>query len=282
MPSRRPVAIAGVIVVVLAVLVLTLPSVIGGSYQFVQHAECVQGAIAASEYFWTPVLVLNSPPNFNNSTSYVIGSGWAPGLSPAYLNLSSGESGGTFSLDHWILVQQHLEWLYGPGGVPSCPSDVATDLSRNLNQSVFPPESFSELLPSGSTSDVGVPHMFNMSAPNGTIYGSVYFLANYSDGYGNLSFASITFSDDLQGSHGYQSISWSDVGATFLVVVPFRSQSGTWFPFLTWVTGVVSAVYYMWAPWFGCIQWAGQISNPFGTGLSFGPPPTSGYQCSYP
>jgi hypothetical protein len=269
-------------VAVVVVLVLTLPSVVGASYQFLSHADCVQGATAASGYFWTPILVLDAPPNFNNSTTFVLGSGWAPGLSPAYLNLSSGESGGTFSLDHWILVQQGLEWQNGPGGVPSCPSYVATDLSRTQNQSVSPPEKFSELLPPGSTSDVGVPHTLNLSAPNGTVYGSVYFIANYSDGYGNLPFSSITASDSLEGSGGYEWISWSNVGATVFVIVPFRSQSGTPIPFLTWLTGVTSAVYYLYAPWFGCIQWGGQISDPFGTGLSFGPPPASGFLCTYP
>lgn len=282
MPARRRRTITAGIVVVIVVLVLTLPSAVGASYQLIRHAECVQGAVTASGYYWTPLLVVDAPPNFNNSTTYVSGSGWAPGLSPTYLNLSNGESGGTFSLDHWILAPQHLEWQYGPGGVPSCPSYGATDLSRNLNQSVSPSENFSELLPPGSLSDVGAPHMFNMSAPNGTIYGSVYFIANYSDGYSSLSFSEITVSDDLEGSGGFQWISRSDVGATYFVVVPFRSPSGSSLPFVTYVTGVTSAVYYLYSPWYGCIQWGGQIPNPFGTGLSFGPPPAPGSLCSYP
>lgn len=125
MPALRRGTIAAGLVVIVAVLVLTLPSVLGVSYQFIRHAECVPGARAASGDYWTPVLVVDSPPSFNNSTAYVTGSGWAPGLSPAYLNLSNGEAGGVFSLDHWILIPQHLEWQYGPGNVPTCPRYVA-------------------------------------------------------------------------------------------------------------------------------------------------------------
>jgi len=282
MSSRRTVSITGGIVVVVAVLVVALPSLVGASYQIARHAECVQGATVASEYFWTPVLVVDSPPNFENSSPFAFGSGWAPGLAPAYLNLSGGESGGTFSLDHWVLLQQHLAWQDGPGGVPACPSYAATDLSRTLNQSVIPAEQFAALLPPGSTSDLDVPHTFNMSAPNGTLYGSVYFQANYSDGYTDLAFSSITLSNDIEGSGGYETLSWSDVGATFFVVVPFLSQSGASLPYATWVTGVTSAIYHLSAPWFGCIQWANQPTNPFGTGLSFGPPPTSDSPCQYP
>lgn len=138
------------------------------------------------------------------------------------------------------------------------------------------------LAPPGSTSDVGVPNTFNMSAPNGTIYGSVYFNANYSDGYGGLSFLDITYSNDLEGVGGEQWFSLSDVGATYLVVVPFRSASGSLLPFVTYVSGVTSAVYYLYGPWYGCIQWAGETPNPFGTGFSFGPPPASGGPCVYP
>ena len=44
MPALRRGTIAAGIVVVVAVLVLTLPSVFGTSYQFVRHADCVQDA----------------------------------------------------------------------------------------------------------------------------------------------------------------------------------------------------------------------------------------------
>ena len=273
-------ALVGLAVVV--ALFLALPTAFSTDYQIVRHATCGTGSSLAQGVFWTPVAIVDSPPNFNNSTTFATASGWAPHVAPALFNVSDGEAAGVFSLDRWALESQHLIWSWGPGAIPTCPSVIGVDLSRAGPQDAQPVENLSILVPNGSSSDVGVPDTLSLPAPNETVYASVYFFANYTDGVGNLSFARITSSDQLVGSGGYQSSTETEVGATFLVIVPFVSPTGRPMPYLTWLVGVESMEYYLFSPWYGCIQWFGDIANPFGTGLSFGPGPTHGYSCLYP
>jgi hypothetical protein len=283
MPSaRHKEAWASVALAVVVGLTLGVPSVAGASFQFVRHGRCVAGPVAASGVFWTPVTIVDSPPNFNNSSTQAVATAWAPGVVPVFLNLSDGEAGGEFSLDHWALVHQSIQWVAGPGSTSGCPAYSAADLSRMPGNGTRANASFFELLPSGSSSDVGVPHMFNMSAPNGSNFSSVFFVANYSDGYSGLSFRQITQQNALLGAGGYEWLTQSAVGTTIFVVIPFQAPNGGPLPYGTWLTGVTSVRYTMFAPWDGCIQWGGNVGNPFGTGLSFGPPPTSGFSCSYP
>jgi hypothetical protein len=282
MPSRpRKRVWAVVVLAVLVGLILGLPSALGSSFQLVQHGRCSTGPAVASGFFWTPIVVLDSPPSYNNSSTYALASAWAPGVAPVFLNLSNGEAGGEFSLDHWVLLPQTVQWVAGPGAVPVCPAFVGEDLSRVLGNSTGPAENFSELAPPGSTSDIDVPHMVNMSAPNSSEFPSVYFIANYSDGYSGASFGQITHVNDLGGSDGTEQFTESQVGATFFVIVQFQTSAGP-IPYSTWMSGVNSVQYTLEAPWLGCIQWGGGIANPFGTGLSFGPAPSSGYACSFP
>ena len=226
--------------------------------------------------------IVDSPPDFESSGTVANASGWAPGVAPAFLNVSDGEVAGVFSLDRWVLRGQRLVWDWGPGSVPKCPALTADDLSRTTSQTGQPQEKPTELLPPGSLSDVTVPHMFNMSARNGTSYESLYFIANYSDGYSGLSFSSITTSFQLSGTGGTTSWFMSESGATFFVTIPFVSPVGKDLPYATWLMGVESTEYTVHAPWYGCVQWSGGVPNLFGTGLAFGPPPATGVTCRYP
>jgi len=262
------------------VLLVLLPTMLGWPGQVVRHAVCVRGAEEASGTFWTPIIIVDSPPSFNNSTTFATASGWAPGESPAYLNISDGEAAGVFSLDSWGLFYEDTHWLLGPGNGSSCQSLVAVDLSReHVTSGPYPMENVSVMLPAGSLSDVGVPHTINMTGPHGTSYSSVYFVANYSDGFPGYSFSHITMLNSLGGSGGYQAFSESDVGSTFYVKVQFADGQGNDASVAGYLAGVDSTVYYTWAPWLGCIQWSGNTPNPFGTGLAFGPPHHTGFRC---
>ena len=279
-----PRASAGVLAVlsVALALVLVLPSALGSPNQILGHTTCTAGPVLAQAWLWTPVSVVDSPPTYNNTTNWVTASGWAPFETPALYTVSGGAAGGVFSLDDWVLTQMHSTWHWGAGASASCPGTAAIDLSRTPGGPPSLAENYTQLLAPGASSDVGVPHQFNGSLPAGATYPSVYFFANYTDGFANLSFSSITYANEIIGSGEYETTSFSSEGATLFVVVPFVGDHGQPLPVAGYLTGVVSASYQLNGPWYGCIQWASPPS-PFGTGLAFGPPPpNNGFQCVYP
>ena len=278
---RRNAVWVGLGIAAVALLVVGLPTVTGMSDQILHHAVCVTGSPIASTILWTPVAIVDSPPSTNGTQTYANASAWAPGLRPVFLNLSDGEAGGVFSLDRWVLLPQALQWIAGPGAVPSCASQMLEDASRTLGQPSQPEENFSQFLPIDSTSDLGVPDNVSMAAANGTVYGSVNFVANYSLGMVNRSFDDYTWFDEI-GKGIWQTNSQSSVGGTFFVGVPFVDPSGRPHMYSGWMTGVTSELYVLQGPWYGCIQWEWSIGNPFGTGLSFGPGPSSRFACAYP
>ena len=155
------------------------------------------------------------------------------------------------------------------------------DASRTLGLPSQPEENFSQLLPIDSTSDIGVPDNVSMAATNGTVYGSVDFVANYSHGMVNRSFDNYTWFDEI-GKGIWQTNYQSSVGGTFFVGVPYVDAQGRPHVYSGWLAGVTSEFYEIQGPWYGCIQWEWTIGNPFGTGLSFGPGPSSRYACAYP
>jgi len=271
MASRRAARAWGAgAVAILVGLTLVIPTVAHAGYQLLEHAACVAGPPVARGTYWTPVTMVDSPPDYNNTTEFALASGWAPGVAPAFINVSDGEAAGVFSLDSWQLVSQSLKWTAGPGLIPACPSPVAVDLSRTAAGASQPEENSTVLLPNGSLSDANVPHFVNISAENGTVSGSVWFLANYSRGYQHLGFWAITGVDGM-GAGETETFFESVSGGTFFVIVPFVSPADGPMPFPVFLTGVQSTEYTLAGPWYGCIQWGGEISNPFGTGLSFGP-----------
>ncbi len=270
------------ILAVLIVLIVALQTAFASSYQIAEHADCALGTPVATGVFWTPVAIVDSPPEYNSTTSFANASGWAPNVAPALFNVSDGEAAGVFSLDSWVLYSESRQWEFGPGAVATCPSVKGVDLSRSSLESPQPTETFTELLPRGSLSDVAVPNTVNLSGPGASMHESVYFIANYSDGYSNLPFSQITGEIGLAGSGGAVLFAESQVGGTYFIVVPFMTPTGSLVPYVTWLTGVETTEYYISAPWYGCIQWAGSILNPFGTGLSFGPAPTTGFGCTFP
>jgi hypothetical protein len=279
--ARTPAAVLAFFAVVCG-LVFVLPTVFGLPSQLIGHTACVPGTTLAQGWFWTPVSVVNSPPMFNTSSEWAHASGWAPFEAPALINVSNGASGGEFSLDDWTLRQLQTTWRWGAGPAESCPSPQVVDLSRTPQGPASLSENYTQLQAPGATSDVGVPQQFNLTLAGGRSYPSVVFVANYTDGFGGLPFDRITYPDELSGLGLTQYTSFAQTGATFFVVVPFVNHAGHPTPVATYLTGLISMVYFLNSPWYGCVQWAGDISSPFGTGLSFGPGPKSGVQCAYP
>jgi len=260
-----------------------LPTVLGQPTQILGHTVCLEGPTLSQGWFWTPLSIVDSPPSFDNTTEWVNASAWAPYETPVLYTVSGGAAGGVFSLDKWALTQTHQAWRWGAGPPSPCPKMEAIDLSRTAQGPPSLAENYTQLLAPGATSDVAVPHQFNLSIPGGATYPSVYFLANYSDGFANLSFGQITYSNELSGQGGYEWTSFARTGATIFVIVPFVGQTTPSTPIAGFLTGVISAMYQLNSPWSGCIQWGSNIANPFGTGLSFGPPPPQGgFQCVYP
>ncbi len=278
--ARAATRIAAVVVVAAVALILATPTALGTSYQLLRHARCGLGAAVSQSLFWTPVVIVDSPTGGNNSSA--VASGWAPFETPVYLSEDSGEAAGGFTLDTWALYQQTQVWSWGAGAVPACSGQVAIDLSRTPAGPASSGAQTAVLLAPGATSDAGVPHQVNLTAPNGSMYSSVLFFANYSRGYGNLSFHQITGEVIVGGAGQTTTSSQISTGATLFVVVPFPSSGGATRPYALWLSGVVSMSYTLVGNWSGCVQWWDRL-NPMGTGLSFGPPPASpnGF-CQFP
>jgi hypothetical protein len=254
MQRRRRAVIAICVCAVLAVLVLTLPTVFGSSYQFLQHRECRTQAVLEKSLFWTPLYILDSPPNGTaNATAY------APREPILWSNATNGEAIGMFTLDLWEVYSQKLVWVSGAGQSQACPALRAVDLSRTggaapnfgINESV--------LLPVGSTSDVGVPNSVNLTNGSDVVYPSVLFYAAYPPNQ--------TFLNIICGYGGYETltITQSFVG---VVLVPYRQADGMNSAVPVFLVGEGSFYYKLPGSGAWDIGWY-TVPNPFGTGFAF-------------
>lgn len=108
---HRNLAIGTVIVVAAVVLVPVAVPQLG--YGVVSHLVCGQGAVVASEYFWTPIALLNSPYRgvawVNQTTHY------GTGFITEGTNATNGTSVGIFDLDEWNLTRAVNSSSAGPG-----------------------------------------------------------------------------------------------------------------------------------------------------------------------
>lgn len=260
MKRRAKLGLGIAVPAVIVALVLTLPTLLDSSYQFLQHTECVTGGVVSQELRWTPLYIVDSPPKGSaNATAF------APNEPLRWTTATDGESVGVFTLDRWVLYSQHTVWVSGPGQAQSCPNLEAVDASRAGAGPASYGVNATVLLPSGSTSDANVPNSVNLTSDNGTLYPSVEFFASYPAGQ--------TYNDTICGTNGYQSYTLTQ-SPLEIVVVRFSTPGGSQVALPVVLNGITSLFYLLPAPGSWLIGWANSL-NPYGTGLAFewsGPP----------
>jgi hypothetical protein len=250
----RNIAVAGSVITVLVVLVLTVPTLAGSSYQFLRHQQCSPSGPTFTTTLWTPIYIIDSPPyGWANATAT------APNEPIRWTTVVNGSSVGVFSLDVWAISPQKPAWVWGAGSTTTCNAFVATDLSRSL---AGPPSlnvSSITLLPTGATNDSLIPDSINATW-NGTAYPSVIFFAALPPANETMTFTAC----------GTGSLEWNTIVQTPLeiVLVPFRTSAGTVGFALNQLAGSESLVYYLPSPGNWVIGWF-SVPNPFGTGMSF-------------
>ena len=261
----RNLAVVGSVISVLVVLVLTVPTLAGSSYQFLQHQQCEQSGTAAELTLWTPLYIIDSPPHgWANATAI------APYEPIRWTTAVNGSAVGVFSLDQWTIFWQQAVWVAGAGSNRTCNPFVATDESRTPSGPPSLNVSSIVLLPTGATNDSAVPDTINATW-NGTSYPSVVFFAS-------LPPTNETSTLTMCGTGGLE---WNTIVETPLeiILIPFRSGAGTWNVVLDQLAGTESLVYYLPSPGEWTVGWFSE-PNPFGTGMSFAWDGLSGSACS--
>ena len=126
-PRRRTVAVGAIVTTALLLVVPSLVPAVG--FGILTHEVCGVGRGEATGYFWTPVLLLNSP---------YLGQAWAnltvqPVLTTE-TSASNGSSTGIFELVEWNLSATRNVSTLGPGLNNPCIRPVVATASPTLDE----------------------------------------------------------------------------------------------------------------------------------------------------
>ncbi len=113
--SRRTALLVLLVAAAVIAAVAVVPLAASLSWALVAHYECGPGVQVASDYLWTPLVLVNSPyGGFANGT----GNGFGTGV-------ANGSSAGSFQLDQWNISTSVRVVVAGPGPNAICTGYLA-------------------------------------------------------------------------------------------------------------------------------------------------------------
>jgi hypothetical protein len=158
-------AAAGVGIGIVLVLLLATSSPMPG-----EHYACVRGSLAATEYNWTPEVILNSPFGGEGVMTYQdpLGAGGGPA--------QNGISTVTFDMVEWNLTNVDRTLVLGIApSAPSCPSYDVTSSRHSPPWQTAGGCAGCEILGYGNVTDAVEPTQFNLSLAGSAGVTSVIF-----------------------------------------------------------------------------------------------------------
>lgn len=134
--GRRPVLLAAMVVVAIAVAVLLIAPLVQ-LWGLAYHETCESSSPTETGPLLTPVALLNSPfKGFAQAVGIRTesqGGQPVPGLA-GELNASNGSTVGLFSLNDWTIVSFSNQWTLGPGSPSPCTSSESAQILPTLIQ----------------------------------------------------------------------------------------------------------------------------------------------------